>query len=207
VGHALGALRRGEDDPDVLVADLFGAELGAVVRRVGGRDGRDLPLFRRAMAEGADGVWTEPPGSGGLAARIATPLLPDVFDPASTDRLAAVFPPDDWLPDTSGAAVSLVNLGGRARVAVGARDRAVVLLVRYYAVLAEGDAPYRVRIAHAGGVLDDQLVVLQETRLARAVLPPGVGEVVVEIVDADGRVADAGWQLRVSVFQLVDVRG
>jgi SAM-dependent methyltransferase len=206
VGHALGALRRGEDDPAFLVADLFGAGVGATVRRAGERAERDRPLFRRPVREGADGVWTEPPSSGALAARITTPLLPDVFDPAARDDLAAVFPPTDWLPDDSAGSVTLVNLHGRARVEVGARDRALVLLVRYYAVLGAGDAPYRVRVVHAGGVLAEDLVLLQETRLVRALLPPGVAEVAVEIVDGQGVVVDAGWQLRVSVFQLVDVQ-
>jgi SAM-dependent methyltransferase len=205
VSHALGALHRGEDDRSVLLADLFGAGIDATTRRVGGVAGRTLPLFRRPMREGADGVWTEPQGSTALAGRITTPLLPDVFRPEHGDRLAPLFPPEEWLADESNSMVTLVNLSGRARVVVGTRDRAVALLIRYYAVLGDGVSPYTVRVSHDGLVLDEQLVVLQETRLVRAALPPDAQEVLIEIVDSDGRVVDDGWQLRVSVFQLVDV--
>ncbi len=159
--------------------------------------------FRRPMTERAGGLWTEADGSHSGAGRLTATLLPDVFRPEHRDRLATWFPPEDWLVnDEANGAISLVNLNARSRVQLGLRDSDTVLLFRYYAVVGDGQ-PFRVRVSAGDRVLGDQLVALQETRLLRAELPSAEPEIVVEILDLDGHLVTPGWQLRVSVFQLV----
>lgn len=195
-------------------AELFGAALQAVVRkRPGDAPGPDdvsppaeasraSELFRRPMTMEDDGVVREHPDSPSVAGRFGRPLLPDLYAAADSAVMAPWFPADDWhyLVEAHGAR-SLANLKGRCRVQVPASRAEGVLLVRYYAVVSD-ETPYRVRIWGAGRLLDEQLIVLQETRMARAFVPAGCGELEFEIAAYDGTPVVGTWQLRLGVLQI-----
>ena len=95
---------------------------------------------------------------------------------------------------------TLANLVALARIEIAPRPVRTLLVIRYFAVVSDG-LPYRVRVWASGSVLDDQLIVLQESRLVRAIVPEDCAEIVVEIATGDARV-DAPWRIRVGACQL-----
>lgn len=198
--------RRPHDDDERWQAELFGAALRAVVRKRGAPGARAAELFRRPMAVEADGLVRERIEAGSVAAGLGAPLLPDLY--AALDRavLDPWFPAADWhhVVEQHGA-VSLANLGARGRVTLPEAGVERILVVRYFAVV-ENETPYRLRIWGAGRLLDEQTVVLQESRLARARVPPGCAGIEFEIAGLDGAPVAAGWQLRLGVVQLFALR-
>lgn len=189
-------------DAEEWQAELFGAALQAVVRKRPAAAPRPAELFRRPMTVEDDGLVREHANSASVAGHFGRPLLPDLyaaFDPAI---LEPWFPASDWhyLVEAHGAR-SLANLKARCRVQVPASSGEAVLLVRYYAVVTDG-TPYRVCIWGAGRLLDEQLIVLQESRLARAFVPAGCDELEFEITAFDGTAVEGTWQLRLGVLQI-----
>ncbi len=192
-------------DTDEWQAELFGAALQAVVRKRGHEKTRPDQLFRRAMTVESDGLVRERADADSAAGHLGNPMLPDVYAAADRSALNAWFPESDWhwLVEAHGAR-SLANLAARCRVQVPSTKGRSFLLVRYYAVVTNG-TPYRVRIWGAGRLLDEQLIVLQESRLVRTWVPPECTQVEFEITELDGAPATAAWQLRLGVFQMFAV--
>ncbi|MCC6193784.1 MAG: class I SAM-dependent methyltransferase [Burkholderiales bacterium] len=187
-------------------AHAFGAALSAVVRKRG--DARRSPnLFRREMAVEDDGLVRERPGESSLARALASPLLPDLQDVAEAAAIAPWFPPEDWrfVREDNGLR-TLANLHAHARIEMASRDSRMLLLMRYYAVVTDA-RPYRVRVWGCGRLLDEQLIVLSESRLVRAIVPEACAQIVVEIATEDDPAVDPPWRLRVGVCQLFPVDG
>jgi hypothetical protein len=207
--HALAGtvatmLERRPADDAVWQAELFGAALSVVVRKHAGRRGATPRPFRRAMDTEADGLVRERSDSGALAAGLASPLLPDLHSSEDGASLEPWFPREDWqwLRADNGVR-SLASLNALCRVEFAPADTRRLLLIRYFATVTDG-RPYRVTIRAADRVLDEQLIVLQESRVARAWVAAGCAELFVEIAALDDVPLDAHWRLRVGVFQLFD---
>jgi len=183
-------------------AEMFGSALSAIVRKHGKATGETVPMFRREMAFEEDGLVRERIDAQSVASHLGNGLLPDIHSSASASALAQWFAPDDWQWEREQhGAVSMVNRGPRVRVQVEANATRTILLMRYYAVVRNNQR-YRVRVWGAGALLDDQVVVIEESRLMRAWLPAGCAEIVIELCDLDGAVAAPMPQIRVGVFQL-----
>jgi hypothetical protein len=182
-------------------ARLFGAALSAVVRKRAVRADRSDGPYRRAVDIDSDGIVRERRDLATLAAGLGTPLLPDIQSAADGAALASWFPPEDWrfTREANGLA-TLANLVAQARIQVAPQPVRTLLVIRYFAVVSNG-VPYRIRVWAGGRMLDEQLVVLQESRLVRGIVPADCAEIVVEIASDDARV-DAPWRIRVGVCQL-----
>jgi len=178
-------------------AELFGSALSAVVRKLPATH-RDPPLFRRPVKVDPDGLVREDEAA---ADPLANPLLPDLPTCESGDELEAWYPRTDWhwIQEAHGVR-SLANLTAHSRVDIPPQAQSTLLLVRYFAVATQG-TPYRVRLWGAGRVLADQLIVLQESRLMRTLVPPGCAELIFEIDAGDDVLPDPAWRIRVGVLQ------
>lgn len=189
-------------------AEIFGAALSAVVRKSPARAALAAaapPLFRRDMTTEADGLVRERPDSGSLVGQLAVPLLPDLNSCRDGATLEPWFPGADWQwVHAENGERSMANLSAVCRIDVPPRPARALLLIRYFAVVTEGQ-PYRVRIWTRGRLLDDQAIVLQESRLVRAWLPEGSSEIFVEIATEDDAPMDLAWRIRIGVCQLFDV--
>jgi hypothetical protein len=183
-------------------AQMFGAAISAVVRKEAGRSKPAQNVFRREMIVEADGLVRERPDGNALAGGLGTPLLPDLQEAEDGAAIAPWFPPEDWhfVREESGLR-TLANLGRNARIEVAPRAGRTLLVVRYFAVVT-GGMPYRVRVWGGGRMLDEQQVVLQESRLVRAVVPEDCSEIIVEIATEDDPRVDPPWRLRIGVCQL-----
>jgi hypothetical protein len=131
-------------------------------------------------------------------------LLPDIYLGDDPDALARVFPGSDWLwiREAHGAG-SMVNLGSRSTVIIPRCATRRILLMRYFAVVTDENA-YHVRVWACGRLLDDQRIVLQESRLMRAWLPADCDELHVEVCNLDETRVATGWQLRIGVLQIFE---
>lgn len=208
--HALAAnvaplLRARPDSDDAeWTARMFGAALSAVARKRGTCGERAASPFRREVLVEPDGLVHDRPDAGTAAAGLGAPLLPDIQGTTDARTLAPWFPPEDWQwTREDNGLVTLANLVAHARVEIAPHPAPALLVIRYFAVVTD-DVPYRVRVWAGGRVLDDQLVVLQESRLLRGLVPADCAEIIVEIASDHGRV-DAPWRIRVGVCQLFAV--
>ena len=196
VAHALEqrAAFAGDDEWH---AEIFGTALSAVVRKHSGPR-FDGPMFRRAVTIDADGLVRE---ASTAADPLSDPLLPDLPTCEVGDDLEPWFPRADWrwVHGEDGVR-SMVNLAPQCRVDIAPQAERTLLLVRYFAVVTEGH-PYRVRVWGAGRLLADHLIVLQESRLVRAFVPPGCAEILFDIDAGDDATMDFPWRIRVGVFQ------
>lgn len=191
--------RSGRDD--AWRAELFGAAAMFVVRKNGRHAARTALLFRRPVDYAADGLVTERTGGDSVAGRLGALLLPDINTTEDARELEPWFVPTDWHREREGnGSYSLMNLGARCNVRIPPSAGRRVLLIRYYAVVSAG--PYHVRVWSGGRLLDDQLTVLQESRLVRAWVPSNAAEILVETCDLDGNPITLPWHVRVGVFQL-----
>lgn len=186
---------------DAWRAELFGAAAMFVVRKNGQRTAGAQRLFRREVDHAADGLVTERVDGDSVAGRLGALLLPDINTTEDARDLEHCFLPADWHREREGnGSYSLMNLGSRCNVRIPPSDGRRVLLIRYYAVVSNG--PYHVRVWAGGRLLDDQLTVLQESRLVRAWVPPEATGICVETCDLDGNPVTLPWHVRVGVFQL-----
>ena len=178
-------------------AEIFGSALSAVVRKHPGRR-RDVPLFQRPVATDPDGLVRE---TSTTADPLSEPLLPDLPTCEAGDELEPWFPRGDWQWVHAADGVrTMANLAPQGRVDIPPHAERTLLLVRYYAVVTDG-LPYRVRVWGAGRLLADHLIVLQESRLVRAFVPPGCAEILFEIDAGDDVDMDYPWRIRIGVFQ------
>jgi hypothetical protein len=69
--------------------------------------------------------------------------------------------------------------------------------------MVDNSASYYVRFWAGGKLLDEQLIVLSESRLVRTWLPEGTARIVVELETIDGSPLDAPWRVRIGVFQML----
>ena len=182
-------------------AELFGAALTVVVRKRPGTASATDGLFRREMTVEADGLVREREGGKSVASQLGVQLLPDIYATEHARALDEWFPPADWrwISEEHGG-ISMVNLGERGRVQFEAAPPRTLLVIRYYAVMR--DAPYRVRVWAGERLLDDQLVVLQESRLVRASVPTGATEITIETCELDETPVELPWHVRVGFLQL-----
>jgi len=88
-------------------------------------------------------------------------------------------------------------------IEVAPRAERTLLRVRYFAVV-DNSPPYYVRFWAAGQLLDEQLIVLNESRLVRAWLPEAAARISVELETIDGSPMDAPWRVRIGVFQMLE---
>lgn len=185
-------------------AEMFGAALSAVVRKNGESPIDDPPLFRRSMLTEQDGLVREQHDAGSIAGRLGTQLLQDLHGSADGEAMAQWFPKSDWSWQIEQhGARSMVNLSAWARIAIPIRATRTLLLVRYYAHVAD-QAPFRVRIWGSGRLIDDQLIVISESRLVRAIVAAECAELTVETCDLREVRTDRTSQVRIGVFQLFD---
>ncbi len=184
-------------------AEVFGAAIAAVVRK-DSRGSRASTLFRGEMTSD-DGVLRAAPAASAPGAGLYSPLLPDIHAAADARSLEPWFPPEDWrfTFDDQGLR-TLANLAACGRIELPPREGPTLLLVRYFAVVTEG-VPYRLRVWASGRMVAEETIVLQESRLIRAVLPPACPEVLVEVAAEDGAAMDPAWRLRIGVCQLFDL--
>jgi len=199
-------LRRSYADDAEWSAQMFGAALTAVVRKRPGPSQPDSGAFRREMIIEPDGLVRERPDSDALAARLSSPLLPEIQTTEDGASLEPWFPREhwQWVRDDNGLR-SLANLVSHARIEISPCATRTLLVLRYFAVVSDG-RPYHVRIWGGGRMLDEQLIVLQESRLVRAWVPEGCGELVVDVAsDEDSALVDAPWRMRINVCQLFAV--
>jgi len=195
--------RRPVDDA-VWQAEMFGAALSVVVRKNAGRLHASTSVFRREMEVESDKLVRDRHDSGALAAGLALPLLPDLHSSDAGAALEPWFPREDWQWERNDIGVrSLANLKAQSRVEIAPGDTRRLLLIRYYATVTDA-RPYWVRILCADRVLDEQLIVLQESRLVRAWVPEGCAEILVTITPMDDASMDMPWRIRIGVFQLFD---
>ena len=194
--------RRTYPNDDEWQAELFGAALNAVVRK---RDA-DVPVaeapFRRDMHIEPDGLVRERADASTPAAGLARPLLPEIHACRDGTELEPWFPREDWLwvhTDNK----NLVNLKAQSVIEVAPRAERTLLLVRYFAVV-DNSPPYYIRFWAAGQLLDEQLIVLNESRLVRTWLPEAAAQISVELETIDGSPMDAPWRVRIGVFQLLE---
>ncbi len=202
VARLLEQRPRWGDDTDWR-AEMFGAALGIVVRKradAGTRPG--APLFHRPMVTEADGLMREQMESTSIAGRLGKGLLPDIYSSDGPESLVAWFPAADWeWTREEHGAVSMVTRRGKCHVQIEPRSQHTLLLIRHYAVVHD-HIPYRVRIWASGRVLDEQVIVIAESRLIRARLPAGCAEIEVELSGLDGAPVPAPAHIRIGVFQL-----
>ena len=159
---------------------------------------RDGPMFRRAVTIDADGLVRE---ASTAADPLSDPLLPDLPTCEAGEELEPWFPRSDWQwVHAEDGVRSMVNLAPQCRVDIPPRGERTLLLIRYFAVVTAGH-PYRVRVWGAGRLLAEHLIVLQESRLVRAFVPPGCAEILFDIDAGDGAAMDFPWRIRVGVFQ------
>lgn len=192
--------RRKFANDDEWQAELFGAALSAVVRKRGTGLSPATEPFRRDMHIEPDGLVRERSDSSTAAAGLAQPLLPDIHACDDGAELEAWFPKQDWQwvhTDNK----NLVNLKPESVIEVAPRAERTLLLVRYFAVI-DNSVPYWVRFWAGGKLLDEQMIVLNESRLVRAWLPEGTAEIMVELETVDRTPIDAPWRIRIGVFQM-----
>lgn len=203
---ALLELRKTYADDAEWSAQMFGAALTAVVRKRPGPAQPSTGAFRREMAVEADGLVRERPDSGALAAGLSAPLLPDIQTSDDGAALEPWFPREHWqfVREDSGLR-NVANLVSHARIEISPCATRTLLVLRYFAIVSNG-RPYHVRIWGGGRLLDEQLIVLQESRLVRAWVPEGCGELIVDVAsDEDNQLVDAPWRVRINVCQLFAV--
>jgi hypothetical protein len=94
----------------------------------------------------------------------------------------------------------MANLVPHARVDLLPQDVETLLLVRYFAAVTDGRS-YRVRVWGSGRVLSDHVIVLQESRLVRTLVPPACAELIFEVDAGDDIGVDLAWRIRVGVLQ------
>lgn len=202
VADALRALPA-EDDPAhrPALARLFGAALTATIRRGGAPAPRPAALFRGAPPPLEDGVHVAPVAPGGSRLRPAAGTLPAVPD-APEAALDAVFPRADWLPhlEASGQR-TLLNLRGRATIRLPRRDAPALMLLRFFAYAKE--RPYVLDFSCAGRTLCRNLVVLNESQMARFLVPAGDAPLEVTFLDTDGQAVEDHVSLRLGVAEML----
>lgn len=198
---ALLACRPRAEQHDAWHTELFGASATFIVRRNGHSLSGAPLLFRRRMAFAADGLVQERSDSGSVAGQLGAPQLPEINGSDDAAALAEAFPAPAWHREKEhNGAYSLINLEPRCAVRIPPSGLRRVLLIRYYSVVTTG--PYLIRIWADGRLLDEQLAVLQESRLVRAWVPPNTAEIAVETCDLDGNPVALPWSVRIGVFQL-----
>lgn len=205
VAHLLAQRRHAVDD-DEWRAEMFGAALAAVVRKNARDPGADTRpatgAFRRDMTIEPDGLVRERSDSSGLAGGLATPLLPDLHACVDGAELEPWFPNEHWQwVRADNGERSMANLAAFSRIDMAPRSTRTLLLMRYFALVTDG-LPYWVRIWAGDRLLDEQLIVLQESRLVRAWVPDGSAEISVEIAALGDAPMEIPWRIRVGVFQL-----
>lgn len=203
---SLLAQRRDAADDDQWRAEMFGAALSVVVRkstgnvRSGGRFATSA--FRREMTTEPDGLLRERSESSRLAGGLAAPLLPDLHTCDDGAALEPWFPQGDWQwVSIDNGERSMANLSAFSRIEMTPRSTRTLLLMRYFAVVTDG-MPYWVRIWAGDRLLDEQLIVLEESRLVRAWVPEGCAEILVDIAAAEDAPMAIPWRIRIGVFQL-----
>jgi len=185
------------DTRDDWLADLFGSALSAVVRKHEGAK-RSVPLFAVPMTPTVDGMTT---AVGAGSDSLTAPLLPDLPTCDDGAALEPWYPARDWQwMRTDDGVRTMANLGAVARVDIAPHAQRTLLLVRYFAVVGNV-RPYRVRLWASGQMLAEQLIVLQESRLMRVLVPPNCAELVFEIAADDDADMDYTWRIRVGVLQ------
>jgi SAM-dependent methyltransferase len=201
----LRALRSAEVDRESAMAELFGAALKAVLRNRTGAERRAAEPFRRSLVRNGE-IWEEAPAQGSIAARLGEALLPDVFERSNAAMLDEWFPATDWdlVPEAIGTN-SLLIKGAHGRVRLGELKDDAVLLLRFFAVAADA-APYKVRISDGDRVLDEQVIVLQESRLSRALIRRGTAFIDIDICDLEDNPKSQYGCFRISVCQLIRLR-
>ena len=90
------------------------------------------------------------------------------------------------------------------RIDISPRSSPALLLLRYFALMTDG-APYRVRVTAGEERIDESLIVLQESRLVRGLVPAGCSEVIVEVLPGDEDSASTAGRVRVGVCQLLAI--
>jgi SAM-dependent methyltransferase len=180
----------------------YGAALQSKIRRSGSGE-RSAAVFRRSTIRRGT-TWIDEHSSGAATFLRCTPRLPDVFDPRCRSMVDELYAPLGWatVVETSGS-ISLANLGTSARLpdVWNSGDGPAILLLRVYTVPA--DSPYRLVLRQGARTLADEVVAQAESRLLRGVVHPGGGPITLENYDLDGNVLEIGWNLRVSVVQIL----
>ena len=132
-------------------------------------------------------------------------MLPDIPTCEDGALLEPWFPQDEWQWERGNDGLrSMANRSAQGRVEVLPQSRRTLLLIRYYAVVTDG-VPYKVRVWGGGLLLDEQLIILQESRLVRAWVPPECAEILVEIATDDDTPMEVSWRIRIGVFQQFDL--
>ena len=189
----------GEQNRDVRT---YGAALQSKIRRSGSGE-RSKVVFRRSPTRRGT-TWIDEHSSGAATFLRCTPRLPDVFDPRCRSTVDELYAPLGWttVVETSGS-ISLANLGTSAGLPAvqNAGDGPAILLVRVHTV--PGGSPYRLVLRQGARTLAEAVVAQAESRLMRGVVHSDGGQITLENYDLDGNVLEIGWNLRVSVVQLL----
>ncbi|MEO8755214.1 MAG: hypothetical protein ABI624_21340, partial [Casimicrobiaceae bacterium] len=205
VANLLAQREQAVDDAEWRAA-MFGAAVSAVVRKIAGDSTKaaapETRMFRREMTTEPDGLVRERSESSGLAQGLSAPLLPDLHACENGAALEPWFPQEDWQWVTGdNGERSMANLSALSRIELAPRSSRTLLLVRYFALVSDG-RPYQVRIWAGDRLLDEQLIVLQESRMVRAWIPEGCAELLLEIAPLEDAPMAIPWRIRIGVFQL-----
>lgn len=203
---ALTTMQAEGRDRTIDMANLFGAALTAVLRKkTNGGELRATEPFRRQLVQNGE-VWEEIPSGSNVATHLGQTLLPDIFRRENAGKLAEWFPVSDWeiVPEEIGTN-SLLNKGSAGIINLGKLASDAILLLRFYAVVGEA-GPYKIIVSDGTHVLDEQVIVLQESRLSRSIVHRGTKSIRVEIVDLDGEPRLLYGCLHLGVCQLIAIR-
>ena len=193
-------------DKTIDMANLFGAALTAVLKKkTNGSELRPAEPFRRQLVQSGE-VWEESPSGSNVATQLGQTLLPDIFRRENAGKLAEWFPVSDWeiVPEEIGTN-SLLNKGSAGIIHLGELDGDAILLLRFYAVVGEA-GPYKIIVSDGTHVLDEQVIVLQESRLSRSIVHRGTRSIRVEVVDLNGDPQPLYGCLHLGVCQLIAIR-
>src|SRR5262249_10519167 len=143
-------------------------------------------MFRTVMVQrGVCLIEREPRSPAALLA--LRPLLPDVHRPEQEDAVRAYLPATDWgLVREPFGANSLFNRSPRACVPLRLPDGAALLAIRAYTV-PDRRGPYRIVLRQDARLLAEAVVAQAETRLFKAVVYAGQGDVELAHYDLVGR--------------------
>lgn len=203
--RALKLMQLEDRDRDVEMANLFGAALTTILRKnTNGSHHRGSEPFRRPLIQDNE-VWQEISSNAGVGPLLGRNLLPDIYRRENAEQLAAWFPLSDWdiVPEEIGTN-SLINKGALSRIKVGELESDAILLIRFYAVVNDS-GPYKVVVRNGNQILDEQVIVLPESRLSRSLVRSGPTNILIEIFDLNGNHQPLYGCLHLGVCQLITI--
>ncbi len=161
------------------LADAFGAALRLTVRRTGAAPSAPTPVHVRSNAMESDGIFNGfPPQSQKILGQSSR--LPSLQDDPP-EKVTPAFPADQWNLSRNGQGiVSLSPRQTRAAITIAPNQEDSLLILRIYCGVGP-DGFYELRLLRGADRLAVVPVYHAESRLCLAQIPPGTGEVVMEI--------------------------